>query len=246
MNLNGKVAIITGSSRGIGEAAALYFARMGAKVVVNSRSLDACRAVAERIESAGGEALTVQADVGRLDQHGKIIGETLKRFGRIDTLVNNAAITNSVRALDVTEESWDAVFDVNMKGAFFLAQKAARAMADTGGGVIINLSSIYSTGSKGQIHYDCTKGGVISMTRSLAVELARHNIRVNCIAPGYIDTEMPKIIPPQVIEETLRQLPIRRLGKPDEVASLMAYLASDDAAYITGQTIHVNGGWYRI
>lgn len=246
MLLKDKVAIVTGSSRGIGEATAHYMAREGAKVVVNGRHFDTCDAVADRIRSEGGEAAAVAADVGKLEDHEKLVRGTLDKYGRIDSLINNAATTSSVRALEIGEAEWDRIQNVNIKGAFFLTQKVARHMAESGGGSIVNLSSIYATGSKGQIHYDCTKGAIISMTRSLAVELARYNIRANCVAPGYIDTDMPKIIPEKVIDEALRVTPIRRLGKPEEAASVIAFLASDAAGYVTGQTIHVNGGWYRI
>ncbi|MEW5945339.1 MAG: 3-oxoacyl-ACP reductase family protein [bacterium] len=245
MILKDKVAIITGSSRGIGETTALYFAREGAKVVTNGRNFETCSRTAGRIRDNGGEAHAVEADVGSLSDRDKLVSETIEKFGRIDVLVNNAAVTGSVRALEITEDEWDAVQKVNIRGAFFLTQKVAKHMAENGGGAIVNVSSIYYTGSKGQIHYDCSKGALVSMTRSLAEELAMFNIRVNCVAPGYIDTDMPSIIPDKVIQKALSVTPIRRLGRTGEVASVIAFLASDLASYITAQTVHVNGGWYR-
>lgn len=246
MKLKDKIAIITGSSRGIGEATAILFAKEGAKVVLNGRNIQKLNEVKEKIEKENGIALEVAGDVSKKETVDKLVHQTIEKFLRIDILVNNAGITKGSRFYEITEEDWDKIINVNLKGSFLLAQAVAKYMMEQNYGKIINISSIYYTGAKGQLHYDCSKGGIVSLTKSLSLELARYNINVNCVAPGLIDTDMPKIIPQKVLDEQIKQIPFRRMGTPEEVAKLILFLASDDSSYITGQTIHINGGAYRL
>lgn len=244
MRLLNKVAIITGSSRGIGKATAIRFAEEGYKVVVNGRNFEVANKVAEEIIKKGGEAIVLAGDVSCKGEVEKIVDETYKKFGKIDVLVNNAALTAGSRFYEIKEEDWDKIISVNLKGSFLFAQAVSKYMMEQRYGKIINLSSIYAMGSKGQMHYDCSKGGIISLTKSLALELAKYNINVNCVCPGLCETEMPRIIPQKILDKAKEEIPFRRFGMPEEVANVILFLASDEASYITGQTIHVNGGAY--
>jgi 3-oxoacyl-[acyl-carrier protein] reductase len=244
MRLKNKVAIITGSSRGIGKVTAIRFAEEGCKVVVNGRNFETADLTTQEILKKGGEAITLAGDVSKKADVERITEEAYKKFGKIDILVNNAAITAGSRFYEIKEEDWDRILEVNLKGSFLFAQAVSKYMMEQRYGKIINLSSIYAMGSKGQMHYDCSKGGIISLTKSLALELAKYNINVNCVAPGLCETDMPKIIPQKILEKAKEQIPFRRFGEPSEVANVILFLASDEASYITGQTIHVNGGAY--
>lgn len=245
MKLKDKVAIITGSTRGFGRTTAILFAQEGAKVVVNGRNEEKAQEVTKIIKNNGGSAITCVANVTMRSCVERMVEETLKEYGRIDILVNNAGITKGSRFYEIAEEDWDEIINTNLKGYFLCAQTIGKVMMNQNYGKIVNVSSIYYKGSKGQLHYDASKGGIVSMTRSLALELAKYNVNVNCVAPGICETDMPKIIPQKVIDAYIKQVPLRRLGKAEEVANVILFLASDESSYITGQTIHIDGGLVR-
>jgi len=240
-----KVVLVTGAQQGIGAAAALAFAAAGYDVAVNwLDDAAAAETVAAGVRAAGQRALLIQGDVGSVAGCQAMVTATVAGLGGIDALVNNAGIFPRVNFLEMTEAQWDSVLGVNLKGSAFCAQAAAKAMLAAGhGGAIINLSSSAIRGTPVGVHYSATKNGVIGITRSMALALAPHGIRVNAIAPGTTDTAQPRY---GNTEEELqafgRALPLGRLGRPEEIADLAVYLASDKAAWITGQVYHINGG----
>jgi 3-oxoacyl-[acyl-carrier protein] reductase len=247
MNLKGKTAIVTGSSRGIGKAVAERLAREGAKVVVNCVStVDKAKAVADGIRKGGGEAIVVQADVSKRADAERLVAETVKAFGHLDILVSNAGIVIDKLFVDSTDEDWSRAIENNLHGFFNVTRAALPRMIERKyGRVVITGSCITEVADFGGNCYSvCTasKGGIVAMMKPIAAEVARHGITVNAVSPGYIATEMLGEIDPAGLEATLKIVPMRRYGKPEEIASAMAFLASDDAAYITGQTIRVNGG----
>ncbi len=251
-DLTGKVAFVTGASSGIGRASALALANQGAKVVVTARRLEKLQALAAEIKQRGHEALPLAMDVTKKEAIDAAIAETIKTFGRLDILLNNAGVAEFAAFLDMTEAQWDKTIDTNLKGYFWVSQAAAREMAKNppaGGGRIINIASIAS-GSVGvgfpQIaQYCASKGGVIGMTEALAIELAPMGILVNVIGPGVIETEMTEAMlkDPKQAEILLSRAPLKRAGKPEEIAAAVVYLASDEASYTTGATLYVDGGW---
>jgi NAD(P)-dependent dehydrogenase (short-subunit alcohol dehydrogenase family) len=244
MMLQGKVAIITGSSRGIGQGIAVRFAKEGAKVVVNGRSEEAMKETLDLIKKAGGTAIGVAADVSDAAQVKKLVSETVKKFGKLDIMVNNAGIVDEAPITEMTAETWNKMIAVDLTGVFYGIQEAAKAMKK--GGAIINTSSIAALmGFNGLAHYCAAKGGVLSLTQEAAVELAPKKIRVNAIAPGFIETDMTKSIrdDPAEMKSTLARIPLKRLGQPADVAGAALFLASEDSSYITGQLIVVDGGW---
>jgi len=244
MSLNGKVAVVTGASRGIGRAIAIKLAREGADVVINyAGRADAAHDVAEVVRKQGREALVIQADVADAKQVDEMFKATLDKFSRVDILVNNAGIARDGLLLRMKEEDWDAVLDVDLKGAFNCTKAAARSMLKARKGRIINIASVIGlTGNAGQANYSAAKAGLIGFTKSVAKELAARNITVNAVAPGFISTEMTRGLEEKVREEMLSRIPRGRLGTSEDVAALVAFLAQDAADYITGQVIAVDGG----
>jgi len=246
-SLEGKVALVTGGSRGIGKATAIGFARAGADVVVASRKLPDLEKVADEVKSLGRRSLAVEAHVGRMEQIESLVERVVTEFGKIDILVNNAG-TSPVftSALDLEERAWDAIMNLNLKGLFFLSQAVARVMKEHGGGRIINVASM--DGYKPEVNigaYAVSKAGVIMVTKVMARELAQYNIRVNAIAPGPIHTRLLDahwVVAPEDKEEVIKRTLVGRIGEPEEIAGAMIYLASDASSYVTGQTFVVDGG----
>jgi NAD(P)-dependent dehydrogenase (short-subunit alcohol dehydrogenase family) len=244
-SLEGKVAIITGGSRGIGRAIALEYARAGADIVVASRKLDACKAAAEEIEKLGGRVLAVAAHTGKPDQLEKLVDETLKHFGRIDILVNNAGTNPHFGAtIDIEKGAWDKTFEVNVDGVFFLTQFVVNKWMREHGGVIVNMASVAGlrpapmTGA-----YSVTKAALIMLTEVLATELGAYGIRVNAIAPGFIRTDMSKAVwTSDIFKERSKAFPVPRLGETEDIVGAALYLASDASAFMTGETIVIDGG----
>jgi len=242
MKLENKVAMVTGGGSGIGEATAKLFAKEGASVAVVDLVSDNASRVAKEIEDAGGKAKAFTADVTNREQIGSIVGEITSQFGGLDILVNNAGINKDAMFMKMREDQWDAVINVNLKGTFLCAQAAAKPMVEKGGGRIINTASIGMLGNPGQANYSASKAGVSAMTKTLALELARNKINVNCVAPGATKTPMTEGIPPEIAEKFVKMIPQRRFADPEEIARVHLFLASDDSSFITGQTIFVDGG----
>lgn len=237
-----KVAIITGSGRGLGAATALRMAEEGANVIVNDISEDSARETAAAIEGLGRKVLISLHDVSVTAQANALVDEAKSKFGRVDILVNNAGITRDSMLHKLTEEKWDEVIRVNLKGPFNMGQACAKAMMENKYGKIINLSSVAWLGNVGQTNYSASKAGVVGLTRTWALELARYQINVNAVAPGLIDTQLTQAIPVEVKEKFLSKIPMRRIGKAGDIAALVCFLASDEANYITGQCIQIDGG----
>ncbi|MBI3332326.1 SDR family oxidoreductase [Candidatus Peregrinibacteria bacterium] len=248
-NLYGKVALITGSGSGMGRMDALSLASQGAKVILTGRKEGDCDRVAEEIGSQGGESYAYAMDVSKKEQIDVIFDKVMKRFGRIDILVNNAGIFKPKPALDITEAEWDEMLSINLRGQFFCAQRAAKEMKKNNWGRIINISSIASGGAgigfSGAAHYTASKGGILGMTETLADEWAEYGITVNAIAPGAIDTPMVDAahMSKKAMQATLAHIPLKRLGKPEEISAAVVFLASEEASYVTGATLYVDGGW---
>ena len=249
MDLKGKVAIITGARRGMGRMHALALAKAGAKVVVADISLEDCQKVVKEIEKNKGEALAVKCDVAKKEEVDEMVKKAVEKFGKVDILVNNAGICQFKPFLDLTEEEWDRTLNINLKGYFLCAQAAAKEMVKQKSGVIINIASVamgqVGVGIPNIVHYCASKGGVVGMTEALAVELAPYNIRVNAISPGMIETPMidPIKKDPKVAEAMLDRVPMKRVGKSEEVSNLVLFLASDKSSYMTGSTVVIDGGW---
>jgi NAD(P)-dependent dehydrogenase (short-subunit alcohol dehydrogenase family) len=247
MRLRGKIALVTGAQQGIGRGIALAFAREGADVALNY--LDdraAAETVAQQVRAAGRRAALVQADVARPSEVQTMVARALGELGALDVLVNNAGIYPRVPFLAMRETDWDLVLDVNLKGGFLCAQAAAQAMIDGGRrGSIINMASQAIRGAVRGVHYSASKGGVVAMTRAMALELAPHGIRVNAIAPGLTDTAQPRYgSSEEEIAAMGNAVPLGRMAQPDDIAAVAVFLASEDARHVTGQTVHVNGGSY--
>ena len=244
-SLKGKVALITGGSRGIGKATALGFARAGADVVVASRKLDELEKVAEEIRGMGRESLAIEAHVGQLEQIENLVAKTLDKFKRIDILVNNAGTNPTMAsALDIEERAWDAIMNLNLKGLFFLSQKVARVMKEQGGGCIINVASVDSFSPGTVPIYSISKAGVIMATKVMAQECAKYGIRVNAIAPGLVKTAFSRALmdDPEILGKIMGKVPMGRPAEPEEMVGTMLYLASDAASYVTGTAAVVDGG----
>ena len=248
-DLKNKVVVITGARRGMGKADALLFAQKGAKVVVSDISQEDCQKVVDQIEKKGGQAIAVKCDVSKKEEVDNLFRKTIEKFGRVDVLVNNAGICEFKPFIDLTEEEWDRTLNINLKGYFLCAQAAAKEMVKQKSGVIVNIASVamgqLGVGFPNIVHYCASKGGIAAMTEALALELAPYNIRVNAIAPGMIETPMidPVKQDPKSMEGILARIPLHRVGKPEEIADLVVFLASDKSSYITGSIVVIDGGW---
>ncbi len=244
--LDGKTAIVTGASRGIGRAIALQLASEGANVVVNfSGSEQKASQVVEEIQNLGSQAIAVQANISDGDSVQELMNAAMEQFGSIDILVNNAGITRDNLLMRMKEDEWDDVINTNLKGVFLCTKAVTRQMMKQRAGRIINISSIVGVmGNAGQANYVAAKAGVIGLTKTTARELASRNILVNAIAPGFITTEMTDALPEDVKNSMLAQIPLAKLGNPEDIAKAVVFLASDDASYMTGQTLHIDGGMY--
>lgn len=244
--LEGKVALVTGASRGIGRAIALELAKAGADVAVNyAGSEQAAEEVVQAIEALGRRAVKLQADVGNAEQAENLVSSVIEAFGRIDILVNNAGITRDNLIMRMKEEEFDQVIHTNLKGVFNCVKAVTRPMMKQRSGRIINISSVVgAVGNPGQANYVAAKAGVIGLTKAAAKELASRGITVNAVAPGFIDTDMTGKLSEEQRAALLPQIPLARMGQPEEIARTVRFLASDDASYMTGQTLHVDGGMY--
>jgi 3-oxoacyl-[acyl-carrier protein] reductase len=242
--LTNRVAVVTGASRGIGKAIALELARREAKVVINYRTHeDAALQVLEQIRESGGDGIVYQADISQYDQAQELIKSCVEYYGKIDILVNNAGITRDTLIMMMSEEDWDIVQATNLKGTFNCSKAAVRYMMRQKYGRIINITSISGQmGNAGQCNYSASKAGQIGFTKALAREVASRNITVNAIAAGYIETDIWENVPQEMKESFLKLIPLGRKGQPEEIAYAVAFLASDQAAYITGQVLGVDGG----
>lgn len=239
--LKDKVVIVTGAARGIGAAIAQRLFEEGAKVILADCNIEGAREGAAAINAAGGEALAAELDVASRESWLALVDTVIAKFGRIDGLVNNAGVTRDRSLLKMTDEDWDVVIDVNLKGSWIGSQLVLAKMAGQGGS-IVNLSSESRWGAFGQSNYAAAKSGLVGLTRSVAIEGARHGVRVNAVAPGTILTPMVEAVPADVRASWMDKIPLRREGQPSEIASAVTYLLSDDASYVTGQILGVNGG----
>ena len=242
--LRDRVAIVTGASRGIGRAIALALARQGERVVTAARG-DHAAAVAAEIAAAGGQAVAASVDVTDASSVAAMVAETLERFGRVDVLVNNAGITRDQLMVRMKPEDWDAVVRTNLTAAFTCTQAVLRSMIKQRGGRIISISSVVGqAGNAGQANYAAAKAGLIGFSKSLALEVASRGVTVNVVAPGLIETDMTRALPEEARKTWAEKIPLGRVGAPEDVAGAVCFLASDEASYITGQVIAVNGGMY--
>lgn len=246
MMLKGKNAIVTGASRGIGRAIALKFAELGANVVLNYRSdVNSVNEVIKEIESKGVKAVAIQGDVSSFENAKKIIDGAIENLGSVDILVNNAGITKDSLIMRMKEEEFDQVIEVNLKGVFNCVKHAVPVMMKQRSGRIINISSVVGlSGNAGQANYAAAKAGIIGLTKSIAKEIASRGVTVNAIAPGFIATDMTDVLSDKVKETIKDNIPLKRLGNPEDIADAAAFLASDMASYITGQVISVDGGMH--
>lgn len=248
-NLEGRVAVVTGAARGIGAAEAKRLAKDGAKVAVFDLSAEACQETVEEIEKLGSEAMAVACDVSRADQVEEAFEKVAERFGTVDILVNNAGVIRDNLSFKMSEEDWDTVLDIHLKGSFLCSKAAQKYMVEQEYGKIVMTSSVVALGNRGQANYSAAKAGLQGLTRTLALELGRFNINVNAVAPGWIETEMTRSAAERVgmtmeemKERFARSIPLRRFGRVEDIANVVAFLVSDEASYISGETIYVAGG----
>ncbi|HMK76750.1 MAG TPA: 3-oxoacyl-[acyl-carrier-protein] reductase [Thermodesulfobacteriota bacterium] len=245
MKLTGKVALVTGAAQGIGRGIALLLARNGADIVVSDINLEKAEETAKEIRAIGPKATAVKVDVSNLSDVERMVEAIIEKLAKIDILVNNAGITRDKLILRMTEEDWDAVLGVNLKGTFNCTKTVIRHMAKQRSGKIVNIASVVGEmGNAGQANYSASKAGVIGLTKTIAREYAQRGINVNAIAPGYIETPMTDALPEKAKEELKRLIPMDRLGKPEDVAEAVLFLVCEESSYITGQVLNVNGGIY--
>jgi 3-oxoacyl-[acyl-carrier protein] reductase len=245
MDLEGKVALVTGGAQGIGKVTALHLASKGADVAVSDINMEGSLKTAEEIEGLGRRGLAIEGDVSNPADAEIIVAKTVERLGGIDILVNNAGITRDKLLLRMTEEDWDAVLNVNLKGTFNCTKAAVKYMVKHKSGRVVNIASVVGEmGNAGQANYAASKAGIIGLTKSVAREYAKRGINVNAIAPGYIETPMTEALSEKVKEELKAQIPMARLGTPSDVANAVYFLVSDASSYITGHVLNVNGGIY--
>ncbi len=244
MNLIGKVALVTGASRGIGQATAIGLAKAGADIVVNFIGNEAvAQETVEAIEALGRKAIKIKADVGNAEDVQAMVDEAVAAFGHIDILVNNAGITRDGLLIRMKDSDWDDVLNINLKGVYLVTKAVAKLMVKQRAGRIINMTSVSGvTGNVGQANYAAAKAGVIGFTKTCAKELAARGITVNAVAPGFIETAMTDVLPEKIKEGIAATVPFGRMGQPEEIASVVTFLASDFASYITGQVLNVDGG----
>jgi 3-oxoacyl-[acyl-carrier protein] reductase len=243
MRLNNKIAIITGGGNGIGKEAVLTFAHAGAKVVIADFDEKAGNSTLEELFMIGGEGIFVKVDVSDQDSVQNMVEKAISTYGKIDILVNNAGITQDALLYKLTKESWQKVIDINLTGVFFCAQAVIQTMIEQGSGRIINTSSVSGVyGNMGQTNYAASKAGVIGMTKTWAKEWGSHGINVNAVAPGFIETSMVEQVPEKVMNKMKQTIPLKRLGKPSDIANAYLFLASDESNYINGTVLHVDGG----
>ena len=243
--MNNKIAVVTGGSRGIGRCIALRLSKEAKVIITYIKRGEAAEETIKEIQEKGGEAWAYQFDVSSFKQTQDFFKKIIAKFGRVDYLINNAGITKDGLILRMKEEAWDEVLAVNLKGTFNCIKAVAGTMIRQGYGRIVNISSVVAfIGNIGQVNYVSSKAGIVGLTKAAAREFAAKGITVNAVAPGFIETEMTTKIPDKIKEQILSQIPLGRFGKPEDVAEVVAFLASDRAKYITGQVIHVNGGMY--
>jgi 3-oxoacyl-[acyl-carrier protein] reductase len=243
--MQNRTALITGASRGIGRACALALARAGARVALAARQRDKLEQAAEEVRASGGEAYVAEIDMASSESIKAAVAQVAREFGRIEILVNNAGVTRDGLAVRMKKEDWDLVLQTNLSGAFFATQQVLPAMMRERWGRIVNISSLVGeSGNAGQANYVASKAGLIGLTKSLAQEMASRGITVNAVAPGFIETDMTQVLSAEVREKMLAAIPLKRLGTPGDVAAAVRFLASDEAAYITGHVLDVNGGMY--
>lgn len=240
--IKGQVVVVTGSGQGIGKAIAEKFAAHGAHVVITDINQETAEATATELQTHGIETLAVACDVSKKEQVDNLFAKAVEKWGKVDILVNNAGITKDGLFIRMKEEAWDAVINVNLKGAYLCSQAAANIMRKARKGCIVSISSIAATGNPGQANYSASKAGVIGLSNTLAKELAPLGIRSNAVAPGFIHTAMTDKIPEKYRTKIIDAIPLKRIGEPDDVAKVILFLASELAEYITGQVIHINGG----
>lgn len=245
LNYTGKVALVSGAGRGIGREIALELAKAGCTVLCVSKNLSSCGKVAEEIRASGGAAEAWAFDVSKSAEVKDACSQILKKYKAVDIIVNNAGITRDNLLMLMSDEQWEDVISTNLSSCFYIVRNLIRAMMGARRGRIINIASVSGqAGNAGQANYAAAKAGIIGFTKSLARELAARNITVNAVAPGFIDTDMTAVLPPAIVEAAVANIPLKRTGKVGDIAKVCAFLASDEAGYITGQTIAVNGGLY--
>jgi len=245
LELKGKIALVTGAAQGIGRAIALLLAQKGADIVISDINLEKAEEMAKEIEALGRKAMAIKVDVANTNDVERMVEAILERFGQIDILVNNAGIARDKLILRMTEEDWDSVLNVNLRGTFNCTKAVIKHMSKQRKGKIVNIASVVGEmGNVGQANYSASKAGVIGFTKTIAREFAQRGINVNAIAPGYIETPMTEVLTEKVKEELRRMIPMERLGRPEDVAQAVLFLVSEATSYITGQVLNVNGCIY--